>query len=267
MPMPGILVVHRDRAIVFVALLIVTLLAAFYTIAGVGMNMSAIEMTAMARAIGRPMAMPTSSDTTVIWFLVMFFMWWVMMVAMMLPSAAPTVFLFAALKRSTRARGVAGLTMYFLAGYLFAWAVFSGIAVVVQWGLTGNDFFAAAMMTLDGTGLAGAVILAAGLYQLTPLKRACLDYCRSPADFLSRHHRKGKLGALMMGTHHGIICLGCCWALMSLLFVGGVMNLWWIVGLALIVATEKLSPPSNWLPSMIGIVFAVLGLWLLFSAL
>ena len=258
---------HRDRAIVLGAVIVVTLLAALYTIAGVGMSMSAVKMTAMARDVGHPMAMPASVDASAIWVLVMFLMWWVMMVAMMVPSATPTLLLFSAVKRSTRGRSAAGLTMCFLTGYLLAWAVFSILAVLVQWGLSGTHAFAEAMMTLNGTDVAGAVLLAAGVYQLTPLKRACLDQCRSPAEFLSRHHRKGRFGALIMGTHHGTICLGCCWALMSLLFVGGVMNLWWIVGLAVIVATEKMSPPGSWVPAAVGIALITSGSWLLLSRL
>ena len=257
---------HRDRIIVLGAVILVTLLAASYTIAGVGMSMSAVKMTIMSSDAGHRMAMPASVNTSAIWFLVLFLMWWMMMVAMMVPSATPTLLLFAAVKRSMSGASASVLTMCFLVGYLLAWAVFSILATLVQCGLSRTQSFSEAMMTLNGTNVAGAMLLSAGFYQLTPLKRACLDQCRSPAEFLSRHYRKGRFGALVMGTHHGTICLGCCWALMSLLFVGGVMNLWWIVGLAVIVATEKMSPPGSRLPAAVGIALIISGSWLLLSA-
>ena len=265
--MQTLIPMHRDRVIVFGAVILVTLLAATYTIAGIGMSMSAVKMTAMSGDVGHPMATPASVNASAITFLVLFLMWWMMMVAMMVPGATPTLLLFAAVKRSTIGASASGLTMYFLVGYLLAWAVFSFLAALMQCGLSKTQSFSVAMMTLNGSDVAGIMLLSAGFYQLTPLKRACLDQCRSPTEFLSRHYRKGRFGAMVMGIHHGAICLGCCWVLMSLLFVGGVMNLWWIVGLAVIASAEKLSPPGSWLPAVVGIALITSGSLLLLSAL
>jgi predicted metal-binding membrane protein len=162
-------------------------------------------------------------------------MWWLMMVAMMLPSAAPAILLYARVRQQNAPKAVTR-TWVFVGGYLGVWFLFSVAAAIAQHLLTG------ASMALGNRTAAGAVLIAAGLYQLSPLKSACVTQCRSPAAFLSRHWRPGWTGAVRLGLLHGAYCLGCCWMLMALLFVGGVMNLLWVVGLTLIVAIEKLAP-------------------------
>ena len=135
----------------------------------------------------------------------------------------------------------------FLAGYLALWLLFSLLAATAQHLLAGPA------MALGNRVAEGALLVAAGVYQLSPLKTACLGQCRSPAQFISRHWRAGWIGTLRLGLFHGAYCVGCCWALMLLLFVGGVMNLLWVVGLGAIVAAEKLVPHGQWLSRLTGI--------------
>jgi len=253
--------VRRDRAIVLVAVSLIVLLAAWYTVSGQGMSMSALDMTRMARPIGEPMAMGMAPAWSPAYAALIFLMWWIMMIAMMAPSAAPTLLLFTALKRQSREAGKAPLyALVFLSGYLVAWAGFSLVAMVLQWGMQPIGLISAQMMTVSSRAFAAVLLIAAGLYQLTPLKAACLRHCRSPAHFLAEHRRPGLAGALRMGAHHGAYCLGCCWALMALLFVGGIMNLWWIVGLAVFVALEKLLPWGQGFARVSGIALIGLGL-------
>ena len=181
-------------------------------------------------------------------------MWWLMMAAMMLPSAAPAILLYARVREQRRAHGVVAQSWIFLAGYLAIWLLFSIAAAVMQSQLTGSS------MALDNRPLEGAVLIAAGLYQLSPLKSACLRQCRSPAQFISRHWRPGWTGAVRLGLLHGAYCLGCCWMLMALLFVGGVMNLLWVVALTIIVATEKLVPRGPFLGRVAGAALVAWGL-------
>jgi len=243
----------KDKVIVFCAITTVTLCAGLYTVLGIGMQMSALEMAGMARAIGAPMEMAAAAEWSIGAVLVMFFMWWIMMIAMMTPSAAPTLLLFARLKRSASPMA-ANLwpAWLFLAGYLVTWAGFSAAAVLAQWALQKGAVLAPAMMALKGTTMAGGFLVLVGAYQMTPIKNACLKQCQSPAQFITQHRRPGYGGAFVMGCHHGLFCLGCCWALMLLLFVGGVMNLWWIAGLALFVALEKISGSRRWFPMISG---------------
>ena len=255
------------------ALSAVVLLAVLYTVFGVGMNMSALEMTAgsaakpgmasgsMASGMAA-MAMPAAWSPG--YAVLVFFMWWIMMIAMMVPSAAPTVLLYAALTRkSAQATGAPRLPFVFLSGYLVVWAGFSLLATAAQWLLELNGYVSPMMMVLVSNTLAGIVLLAAGLYQFTPLKDACLNHCRSPLAFLIGSHRPGAGGAFRMGLEHGAFCLGCCWFLMALLFVGGIMNLYWIAGLAVYVAVEKLTPSGRTVGRIAGAAMAAAGLWML----
>ena len=190
----------------------------------------------------------------------MFFMWWFMMVAMMTPSAAPTLLLFHNLKKIGAEKGLAlPQTYLFLLGYLGAWAIFSGVACALQSQFEKFGIVNGMMMQLTSVYLSGGLLIAAGLYQFTPLKYACLEKCRAPAEFLAENYRKGASGAFVMGGHHGLFCLGCCWALMALLFVGGVMNLYWIAGLAIYVAIEKLLWKNGWFDKAFGITLVGAG--------
>ncbi|WP_135507148.1 DUF2182 domain-containing protein [Roseovarius aestuariivivens] len=250
------------------AVFLVFVLAGLYTVFGVGMPMSALDMTRMVGPIGEPMTMGPAATWTTTHFLLVFLMWWVMMIAMMTPSAVPVLLLFIALKRHGSQKSQAeSLGLTFLSGYLLAWLGFSAMATLLQGlteavGLTNGP-----MMTLAARPVAGAVLLLAGLYQFSPLKAACLRHCRSPAHFLSAHNKKGYIGALRMGLHHGTYCLGCCWALMALLFVGGIMNLYWIVGLAAYVLAEKLVPYPRLVSWSTGLCLITAGVWISVSVL
>ena len=183
-------------------------------------------------------------------FVLIFLMWTIMMVGMMIPSAAPTVLIYAAVTRkAARDRTPIPPTVVFISGYLALWTMFCVVATLAQWGLDQAALLSPMMVTtspLIGSGL----LVAAGVYQITPLKRACLNHCRSPERFLSEHWRTGITGAFRMGLEHGIFCLGCCWVLMGLLFVGGVMNLLWIAAIATFVFAEKLIPlPDSPIPA------------------
>jgi predicted metal-binding membrane protein len=176
--------------------------------------------------------------------LLLFAMWSAMMIGMMLPSAAPALLVYGMVVRRSDDAADAALRVHcFAAGYLAVWTAFSVAATLAQRGLTVAQLLSP-MMEMRAGWPAALVLLAAGLYQLTPVKRACLAACHSPASFLVRHWRAGRAGAFRLGLAHGGYCLGCCWALMLLLFVGGVMNLAVIAGLTAFVLAEKLMPPA-----------------------
>ncbi len=181
-------------------------------------------------------------------------MWWLMMAAMMLPSAAPAILLYARVRQMRGGDSAIAQTWVFLAGYLALWLVFSLVAASAERLLTGPS-----MIIANGTAR-GVLLVTAGIYQLSPLKTACLGECRSPAQFISRQWRPGWPGALRLGLLHGAYCIGCCWALMLLLFVGGVMNLLWVVALAAIVAAEKLVPRGEWLARLAGVALIAWGI-------
>lgn len=233
---------RQERRVVLALIAVLFALAGLYTAFGVGMPMSALEMTAMRGMTDMPGSAAPGRWSAGHAALVVL-MWWVMMTAMMLPSVSPTVLLHAALLRlGARAARVPAISAAFLTGYLAAWAGFSVLASATQWALEATGQVSASMMTLTGTVPGALVLIAAGAFQFTPLKRACLSHCRAPAAFLARRHRPGATGAVAMGLEHGAYCLGCCWVLMALLFVGGVMNLYWIVALTALVALERLTP-------------------------
>jgi predicted metal-binding membrane protein len=193
-------------------------------------------------------------------------LWWIMMLAMMLPSAAPMVMMFAAVNRSRRARGRSAVpTAVFATGYALAWGGFGVAASFAQWALERAALIAP--QTLRAVPVLGAAIaIAAGLYQLTPLKTACLVKCRSPFDFVLNRWRDGALGALRMGLGHGLYCLGCCWTLMALLFAGGAMSLLWMAALTGFVLAEKLAPAGLWLARAGGVLLLGFGAYLLLAA-
>jgi len=244
-------VLRHDRWILLGGLGAMAALAWAYTLSGAGMDMNAGASTPGPRA----------------WTLVqagtVLAMWWVMMVAMMVPSAAPTILLAAELnRRSSAARLPFGSAGAFAAGYLFVWLLFSIAAVAAQWLLQGAGLLTPTMQ-VAGNPLAGALLVAAGLWQLTPIKRACLRHCRSPVDFLVRRRRPGHSGAFAIGMAHGSYCVGCCWFLMALLFVGGVMNPYWITGLTLYVVVEKRFLRGEQIGRITGAALVAAGLWIL----
>jgi predicted metal-binding membrane protein len=186
-------------------------------------------------------------------------MWVLMMLAMMLPSALPMIQIVDRYKRET------ALTALFALGYVVVWVGFSAAATALQWLLERSGLLSGGM-ALASTWLAAGVFIAAGAYQFAPLKRTCLDACRSPIAFLSAHWRAGHAGALAMGLHHGLFCLGCCWLVMGLLFVGGLMNLLWIVPIALFVLVEKCLPGGERVGRIGGVLLIAWGTAALFMS-
>jgi len=258
-------VLRRDRFVVVAALVAVIVVAWIWIVLGAGTGMSAVAMTQMAGMPDMDMMMERAVWTPGYAALI-FAMWWVMVVAMMLPSAAPMLLLFARVNRAQKARDRPYVaTGIFAAGYLAAWGGFSTLAAGLQWGLEQLDLLSP-MMTTTSYWLGGAILLAAGAWQLTPIKGVCLRHCRSPLSFIARQWRPGRLGAFRMGLEHGAFCLGCCWFLMGLLFFGGIMNLFWIAGLAGFVLLEKTIPMGHWIGRIAGIGVAAWGLLLLTSA-
>jgi len=297
----------RDRIVVITALVLVIILSWSYVLNGAGMNMSAFEMSSWSMAIGpsgqdqmsmQPdtggtsvteklafnemssssgamadvmAAMATPTAWTIDYAILLFFMWWIMMVAMMLPSAAPMILLYAFVNRRTKARvgqpSGPWPTVAFVFGYLLIWGGFSAIATSLQWSFEQFGVLSPMMLNSTSAMFAGAILLFAGAYQLTPIKQACLKHCRGPLEFLIFRWRPGAGGALRMGVHHGAYCLGCCWGLMAILFFGGIMNLYWIIGLALIVLVEKVLPIGPKLAGFTGAIFIVWGSSFLYEAL
>ena len=273
-------VLEKDNLIVYLSILLIIIITGVYTIFGIGMPMSAIEMTKMSGIFSIPssmdmdmsmgsnnMDMNMNMNMNMGWSfsmaISMFLMWWLMMIAMMTPSAAPTLLLFHNLKRigSERKRALS-YTYFFLSGYLIVWAIFSLIACILHKFFDNSSITDIGMMQIKSIQFSGILLIAAGIYQFTPLKNACLEKCRTPIDFLSSNNRKGAKGSFIMGAHHGLFCLGCCWALMALLFVGGVMNLFWITGLALYVLIEKIIIKARWLDKLMGLILIVFGIFL-----
>jgi predicted metal-binding membrane protein len=190
-------------------------------------------------------------------------MWAVMMAAMMLPTAAPMITAYARMQGADRARGAGWLPVFaFSGGYVLAWAGFSLVAAGLQAGLTNLANMSPMMMRATGP-LAGAILVVAGLYQFSPVKHACLRQCRTPISFLMTQWREGSLGALGMGWRHGLFCVGCCWALMGLLFVVGVMNAAWIIAITIYVLVEKIVPGAELLSKAVGVALVGMGLWTL----
>ncbi len=216
------------------------LFAILFSLGGVTV-LAWLYLASMAKDMTGMPSMPMPSWDPA-YFFMMFLMWAVMMVGMMVPSFAPAVLIYAAIARKAQAQqNPVAPTGVFVAGYLVMWVLFSLFATLAQWGLDRAGWLSP-MMVANSTALGGGLLIAAGIYQWLPLKEACLKHCRSPVHFISEHWRAGTAGALRLGLHHGTYCLGCCWVLMGLLFVGGVMNLLWIAGITVFVLLEKLLP-------------------------
>lgn len=258
---------RRDRLVVAACLCVICLLSWLYLLSGAGTGMSALAMSTWE--FPPPAHGAGAGGWALGYWAIMIAMWWVMMIAMMLPSAAPMVLLYARVQRHNwQQAGIVDAmvpTMAFVAGYLASWLVFALLATGLQWALEHLGLVHGMMMWSNSNVLSGVFLLLAGTYQFSSLKGACLSHCRNPAGFLSKHWRSGRLGALCLGWLHGIYCVGCCWVLMLLLFVGGIMNLVWIAGLALVVLLEKLLPRGDWLARASGVAMLAAGSWLLLA--
>jgi predicted metal-binding membrane protein len=289
-------VLRRDRAVVIAALVMLTVLAWGYTawlansisrmsasamipstmsaptmpMDGMSMGAASQAMPSDTASIGMgTMLAPTFAPWTAPHVAFMVAMWAVMMVGMMLPSAAPVILIYARVGRQAAAQHKPfAATGFFAGGYLLAWAVFSLFATAAQW-LLERVALLTPMMTTTSALFGGLVLIAAGLFQWTPLKDSCLKHCQAPLTFIQHHggFRRDPLGALAIGFRHGLYCVGCCWALMALLFVGGVMNSLWIAMLALFVLLEKLVPSGRIISRIAGVGLMAWGAWLLTAAL
>lgn len=249
---------RRDRVVIGGALFAIVALAWIYLLNSPRtMQMSGMTMP---DAPDEVMSMAWSSMD----FLLMFVMWTVMMVGMMTPSAAPMILTYARVARQPGLQGPAfASSLWFAGGYLLSWTAFSLVATMAQYALD-----RAALLTLGmylaNTRLAGIVLIAAGVYQWTPLKDSCLKQCRSPLAFMQEHggFRRTISGGLNLGFRHGLYCIGCCWVLMALLFAGGVMNVVWIAAVAILVLVEKVVPAGHTVGRIAGVVLLFGGLWL-----
>lgn len=246
---------RRDRLIVLFSLFGVTALAWLY-LAFMAADMN--DMAAMP-AMGDAMTKALVAPWTAVDFGLMFVMWVVMMVGMMVPSATPMILMFARINRNQRDNGEPYVhTGIFVAGYIAVWSAFSLAATVLQLGLQDANLLSP-MMAGTNAVYSGLVLVAAGLYQWMPLKNTCLRHCQTPLGFLMTRWRDGASGAFRMGLSHGAYCVGCCWALMALLFVGGVMNLLWVAAIAIFVLAEKIAKPNPWAPRISGAVLIAWG--------
>jgi predicted metal-binding membrane protein len=245
---------RRDKILILGCIILITALAWVYLFHVERQMSSAVAQSNMMAAMGMAVNAPwTAAD-----LLATFAMWAVMMVGMMGPSAAPMILLFGAAQAKRRGPGASIAAGIFGLSYIVVWTAFSAGAALAQWALHEAALLSAAM-AVSSPRLGGAVLIAAGLYQLTPWKNKCLTHCRSPLSFLMTHWRDGKWGAFEMGARHGAYCLGCCWALMIVLFAVGVMNLVWVAVLAAFVLLEKIGPQGALVARLSGAALIVLG--------
>ena len=247
-------VLRQDRAIVAAALFLLVGLAWAYMLwlaAGMDMDMSGLRM------------IPASG--TAMEFAFVFAMWAVMMVGMMTPSATPMILIYARVGRQAAQQGKPfASSSWFASGYLLAWIGFALVATFGHWTLERGNWLTPEMAIASGT-LSGIVLVAAGLYQWTPLKDACLRQCQGPVQFIQRHggFRPDALGSLVLGVRHGGYCIGCCSVLMAILFVGGVMNVLWIAAVMLLVLLEKTVPGGRVISRLSGAGLFAGGVWML----
>ena len=259
---PALVALMRGERLVVAAVLVALTVLAWLYLALLADAMSAMRI---GESSAYMWLMPMG-QWGLIEFLLCFAMWDLMMIAMMVPSAAPMLFAFHALDRSRAGGGSAAQRLLaFLVGYLLVWSSFSAIAAAAQWWLH-DAAVVTDMMVSSSRLLDGALLLCAGVYQFMPAKSRCLSKCRTPMGFLLTEWREGMRGALVMGMRHGAFCVGCCWALMALLFVGGVMNLVWIALLAGAVLIEKVVRSGAIVAKATGLLMCASGLWFLLTA-
>ncbi len=264
--MSGVLeaVLRRDRAVVSVSLAAIAALAWGYLL-WLSANMDMGPDPAMPSMNMPGMLAPEYRPWTVGAFAFTFAMWAVMMIGMMTPSAAPMVLIYAAVGRQATAQGKPfAATIWFLSGYFLVWVGFALLATGAQFALTQAALLDPAMATSSRL-FGGIVLIAAGIYEWTPVKNACLAQCQSPLMFIQQHggFRRDPTGAVSLGLRHGAYCVGCCWMLMALLFVGGVMNVFWIAAISAVVVVEKVLPVGRLFTRTAGLALIAAGAWLI----
>jgi predicted metal-binding membrane protein len=260
-------VLRRDRFIVAGALATIIALAWGYLLwLANDMDMGGMDMTGFRMIpAGTGIMLPATEPWRAFEFAYVFAMWAVMMVGMMAPSAAPMILMHARIGRQGKLEGKPfAATGWFAAGYFLVWIGFSFVATLVQWAIERAALLDSRMASASNV-LGGIVLIAAGVYQWTPLKDVCLAQCQTSLQFLFRHggFRSDLKGCLVLGLQHGAYCVGCCWVLMVLLFVGGVMNVLWIALLSLLVLLEKLTPFGRWVARAAGLASIAAGAWML----
>jgi len=261
---------RRDRLVVLAALGALTILAWVYIlrlavtmgVAADGMNMTGFRLAASAAGMVMRPALEAWSGTEFLFTLVM---WIVMMIGMMTPSVAPIVLLYVLVGRHAVKTGTQfPSTVWFVGGYLLVWAAFSLVATTAQWALDRAALVTSSLISTNGL-LGGIVLIVAGVYQWTSLKHKCLNECQSPLQFIQRNggFQRAPSGSLRLGILHGMYCVGCCWTLMALLFVVGVMNVLWVALIAILILAEKVIQTGNLIPRSAGVVFVLIGLLLI----
>jgi predicted metal-binding membrane protein len=259
-------VLSRDRVFVLLALTLLTVLAWSYLLwLSIDMGMRGMDMTGL-RMIpsGFGLMVPANIPWRAMEFAFVFIMWIVMMVSMMMPSAAPMFLMYARVGRLTEAQGTPFIaTVWFAVGYLLVWVGFALLATLLHWALDRSALLDFTMASTDNR-FAGLLFVAAGLYQWTSLNELCLTQCQKPFEFVMRHggYRRDAPGSVMLGLRHGAYCVGCCWTLMALLLVGGVMNVLWIVLLALLAYLERVPSLGHLIARLAGIILIAAGAWL-----
>jgi predicted metal-binding membrane protein len=251
-------VLDRDRAVVLATVVVLAGLAWIYLWAEAGRMEAMPAGGLMMGSPGNP-GMSAMQPWTVPSLLLTFLMWSVMMVGMMLPSAAPAILLYGSLARKNRgARSTVGSIGNFIAGYVVVWVMFSLAATFLQAAFQSGRLLTPAMASAS-VWLSGILFISAGIYQWLPIKNACLKRCRTPLQFFMFRWRPGAAGAFRMGMEHGTFCVGCCWALMLLLFTAGVMNLLWVALIAAFVFMEKLVPAGALVGRLTGVGLVLFG--------
>jgi len=259
-------ILRRDRIIITASLVVLTVLAwADLSWLANDMDMGGMDMTGYRMIpAGQALMMPASAPWRPIEFAYVFVMWVVMMIGMMTPSVTPTILIYARVGRqATESRPFARVA-WFAGGYFLAWVAFALVATSLQWALE-RAALLTPMMVSANTIVGGILLILAGLYQWTPLKDICLRQCQAPLGFILSHggFQATRTGSLALGFRHGVSCLGCCWALMVLLFALGVMSLFWIAALAILVLLEKVVPAGRVISRIAGLAFVVGGVWML----
>ncbi|HXF89292.1 MAG TPA: DUF2182 domain-containing protein [Xanthobacteraceae bacterium] len=259
-------VLRRDRVVVTAALILLASTAWAYTVwLADSMRMGGMDMTGYRMIPGLDLMVPAIEPWGVVEAGFVFIMWTVMMIGMMTPSAAPMILLYARVGRQAAAQDKPFVpTAWFAAGYLLAWTGFALAATIAQWALDRAALLTPMMQSASHI-FGGIILIAAGLYQWSPLKDVCLGHCQAPWQFIQNHggFRGDAAGSFALGIRHGAYCVGCCWTLMALLFVGGVMNVLWIAAIAVFVLIEKVVPAGRLISRVAGACFLLAGLWLL----
>lgn len=253
--------IKRDRWVVLSGVFGITLIAWWY----MAVEARAMAATGVCECFGLKMTGPDMKSWGAVEFIALFLMWAEMMVAMMAPSVSPMLLTFASVNRKRRERGGPYVgTAIFLLGYIIIWTLFSLVAAAGQWILHRNALLSPMMVSANPL-LGGTLLIAAGAFQWSPWKRSCLTHCQTPLQFVMSDWREGRVGALIMGLKHGTYCTGCCWLLMALLFVAGVMNLVWIALISAFVLVEKFAGIN--LGRITGVFLGAWGIWMLLQSM